>query len=187
MTSPPPYCQGPDWTPRKSTKEEGTCGACGAALTGRRTCYCSSECSDLYGANHFWGEARRAAIRRDEGKCRRCGEDAELRVYYSTRFGTSSYRQGPSAEVNHIVPRDGAGYGNGCHNHQDNLETLCHKCHLLTTAEQRGHVPGGKQRARRAAREERDLAKLRRWEEWATGDGLQEIEPQEEVTALRPG
>ena len=41
-----------------------------------------------------------------------------------------------AAEVNHIVPRVGAGYGNGCHNHQDNLETLCHACHVTTTTQQ---------------------------------------------------
>ncbi len=40
-------------------------------------------------------------------------------------------------EVNHIIPREGKGYGQGCHNHQENLETLCHACHLQVTADQR--------------------------------------------------
>lgn len=39
-------------------------------------------------------------------------------------------------EVNHIDPRRGGGYGPGCWNHLDNLETLCHRCHLDVTAEQ---------------------------------------------------
>ena len=36
-------------------------------------------------------------------------------------------------EVNHITPRNGKGYGNGCWNHQDNLEVLCHDCHVKVT------------------------------------------------------
>jgi hypothetical protein len=40
-------------------------------------------------------------------------------------------------EVNHIVPRNGAGYGFGCWNHQDNLETLCHGHHVEVTNAQR--------------------------------------------------
>jgi 5-methylcytosine-specific restriction endonuclease McrA len=40
-------------------------------------------------------------------------------------------------EVNHIVPRNGGGYGKGCHHHLSNLETLCHPCHVAVTNEQR--------------------------------------------------
>lgn len=40
-------------------------------------------------------------------------------------------------EVNHIEPRSGKGYGMGCHNHADNLETLCHSCHVEVTESQR--------------------------------------------------
>lgn len=35
--------------------------------------------------------------------------------------------------MNHIVPRNGAGYGWGCHHHQTNLQTLCHSCHVKVT------------------------------------------------------
>lgn len=42
-----------------------------------------------------------------------------------------------SPEVDHIVPRVGRGYGLGCHNHQSNLRTLCHQCHVEVTAQQR--------------------------------------------------
>jgi hypothetical protein len=38
--------------------------------------------------------------------------------------------------VNHIEPRVGKGYGWGCWNHQDNLETLCHDCHVVVTKSQ---------------------------------------------------
>lgn len=40
-------------------------------------------------------------------------------------------------EVNHIEPRNGKGYRPGCHHHLDNLETLCHPCHVAITNEQR--------------------------------------------------
>lgn len=176
----PPYCQGPDWKPLPyKTQREGTCGACGKPLEGRNRWFCRSAPGEQYGdscrhrfaINHWWGEASRAAIERDNWICRRCSSDLSHPAQ-SGGYDTRSLDLRP--EVNHIVPRDGAGYGNGCHHHQDNLETLCHKCHLLTTAEQRGHVPGGKQRARRASREERDQEKLRRWQEWSAGQGLQE-------------
>lgn len=36
-------------------------------------------------------------------------------------------------EVNHIIPREGRGYGAGCHHHLANLEVLCHQCHLGVT------------------------------------------------------
>ena len=76
--------------------------------------------------NHFWDEARAEALRRAGGKCSRCGEvppeDARLGL-----------------EVNHIVPRNGGGYGPGCWHHQENLEPLCHQGHLEVTAEQRGY------------------------------------------------
>lgn len=42
-----------------------------------------------------------------------------------------------SPEVNHRDPRVGEGYGFGCWNHQENLETLCHRCHSKVTKMQR--------------------------------------------------
>lgn len=131
-----PYCQGPDWKPRATTKEPGTCGACGKALVGQRTCYCSSECSARYVANHFWGDARNAASRRDGGICQRCGEVANGSREIISRDGHYIGTRIIAAEVNHIDPRNGAGYANGCHNHQEGLETLCHDCHVKTTTQQ---------------------------------------------------
>jgi len=41
-------------------------------------------------------------------------------------------------EVNHIVPRVGrALHKHDCGNHLDNLEVLCHRDHLIVTAEQK--------------------------------------------------
>jgi hypothetical protein len=130
------FCQGPEWKPRHSIKEPGTCGACGKPLVGRNRWFCPTpygkayspgeSCRANYAVNHFWSEARAEALRRTGGKCSGCGEvppeDALLGL-----------------EVNHIVPRNGGGYGPGCHHHQENLQVLCHSGHLEVTAEQRGY------------------------------------------------
>lgn len=68
--------------------------------------------------------AREAARKRDGRRCVRCGS-------------------GIGIEVNHIEPRNGQGYGNGCHHHQDNLETLCKVHHREVTNEQRLVRAGG--------------------------------------------
>ena len=152
--SPTGFCQGPAWKPRQSSQEPGTCGACGKPLEGRALWFCRSprgeaffnqggnSCRARYMANHGWGEARRAAIKRDGG-CVRCGSSDRL-------------------EVNHIVPRNGQGYAIGCWNHLDNLETLCHAHHLEVTKMQRW--PDGNPREQKSrARHERDLERLARW------------------------
>jgi hypothetical protein len=40
-------------------------------------------------------------------------------------------------EVNHVDPRNGRGYHQGCHHHLDRLESLCHGCHVEETNAQR--------------------------------------------------
>lgn len=145
--APPPFCQGADWKPRASTKVPGTCGACGADLVGRLRWFCPTPrgtrayggdqavtCRDRYVWNHIWGEARQTRIARDKGTCQRCGGGARVFVRaWGLQPGRITWT---AAEVNHIDPRNGAGYGNGCWNHQDNLETLCHACHVETTKQQ---------------------------------------------------
>lgn len=92
------------------------CDWCGAALVGRQLRWCSRACSTSFWENHQWSMARTAAMRRDGSMCVRCGAPAE--------------------EVNHIVPRNGAGYDNGCAHHIDGLESLCHDCHVIETTRQ---------------------------------------------------
>jgi hypothetical protein len=125
-----PFCQGADWKPRKSPKGPGTCGACGRALQGRAIWFCKAtrgdedSCRLRYLRNHDWGYARTEALRRAHHQCRR---DA-------THKG--------KLEVNHVTPREGRGYGLGCHHHQEagpdggGLEVLCHDCHLAETTRQ---------------------------------------------------
>lgn len=95
------------------------CAWCGKPLQGRRRRWCCNDCGDAWYRSHTWTGARGAALKRDGWKCVICGTPERL-------------------EVNHIVPRRGAGYGNGCHHHIENLETLCHAHHLEVTAAQRG-------------------------------------------------
>lgn len=94
------------------------CDRCGLELTGRRRRWCSQACQARHVWNHRWSRARSAAKRRDRHRCVTCGARERL-------------------EVNHIVPRVGGGYGWGCWNHLENLETLCHDCHVVVTNTQR--------------------------------------------------
>ncbi len=152
------YCQGADWKPRHSLKEPGTCGACGAPLVGRNHWFCPSrrgandDCGHRYKINHFWTEARREALRRAGHRCKNDhADEGELSPDHSS-----------AREVNHVVPREGLGYGNGCHHHQDGLEVLCHKDHVAETTRQirdrHGLGP---------TKSERLEAKLARWTAWA--------------------
>lgn len=113
----------------------GVCDHCGNPLTGRRTRWCSDACSVVVFQAHDWNSARRAAKRRDNYRCVTCG---------ATETVDKNLRS--SLEVNHIEPRVGRGYGMGCWNHLDNLETLCHDCHVKVTKAQAA--------ARRAAQAE---------------------------------
>lgn len=142
----------------------GVCNRCGSALTGRRTQWCSDACQDQFRAEHDWGCARQAALVRDRFRCVRCGGDGSdarpdrwlwmqraqarrvlgIEISYFDAVQVRANRL-PWLEVNHITPRCGGGYQWGCWNHQANLETLCHGCHVAETnrqaAERRGVVP----------------------------------------------
>jgi 5-methylcytosine-specific restriction endonuclease McrA len=94
------------------------CFRCGSPVVRPRIVWCSKACEEGWFDNHAWGWARLAALRRDEFKCQRDPSHPGVK------------------EVNHIDPRNGRGYHAGCHHHQDRLETLCHKCHLVETIRQ---------------------------------------------------
>ena len=96
---------------------KGVCRACGGPIPARASFWCSRACSDRYWSAHSWSEARKAAVKRDGGRCVLCGSQEGL-------------------EVDHIAPRNGEGYRNGCHHHPENLRTLCHRCHANVTAGQ---------------------------------------------------
>ena len=99
-----PFCNDPQWR-----AGSGVCGWCGDALKGK-TWFCrGAECGLVWRRNHWWTEARKAALERD-GLCVRCGGGERL-------------------EVNHLEARGGAGYATSCAHHLEGLETLCHDCH----------------------------------------------------------
>lgn len=106
---------------------DGLCDWCGHALRGRERRWCT-EHRYTWAENHVWNAAREATIRRDEGRCQRCGV-----VPQRGDYGPGSH----IVEVNHKIPREGQGYGYGCHHHLDNLETLCRDCHRQETNRQR--------------------------------------------------
>jgi 5-methylcytosine-specific restriction endonuclease McrA len=93
------------------------CGRCEKALPKGRRSWCSDRCRRTFSRNHWWPRASSAALRRDKYACVRCGERRRL-------------------EVNHIEPIRGGPRTMSCLNHLDNLETLCHACHLIVTAQQ---------------------------------------------------
>lgn len=96
---------------------KGFCWRCGERLPKYRRKWCSETCALEYVRNHSWSFANRAALTRDHHRCVKCGS-------------------GKNLEVNHIEPRNGMGYGPGCHHHLGGLETLCRTCHVVVTVEQ---------------------------------------------------
>lgn len=100
---------------------------------------------NLWCRNHLWGPARHAAMKRDLYACRGCGR-------VMNRFHND-------IEVNHVEPRDGLGYGPGCHHHQDNLETLCHACHVAVTTLQRA-IRSARRKLRRLGYSDQDCRSM---------------------------
>ena len=110
----PPGC-----SVRPFADEPGRCDRCGKALTGQQRRWCGKNCPRADVAEHRWTQAREERRRRDGYRCTVSGCGRRERL-----------------QVDHIDPRWGAGYGWGCHNHQDNLQTLCLEHHQEKTRRQ---------------------------------------------------
>lgn len=125
----------------------GHCNWCNTLIptTGRRKVWCRDQCRRLWERNHIWRRARIFARKRAGYRCTVVACTAER----------------GDIEINHIDPRNGQGYGPGCHHHQDptpdvvtgeprgGLEGLCHEHHRLITTAQ----AGARAAARRAAKQ----------------------------------
>jgi hypothetical protein len=106
--------------------------SCRAPLDGRRSAYCSDQHAREFARHHVWANARTAARRRAKWACERCGfKPADVKKDPERRF--LFRRHELRLEVNHIHPLGGRYRGVTCLNHQENLEVLCHSCHLLVT------------------------------------------------------
>ncbi|MSQ32317.1 MAG: HNH endonuclease [Dehalococcoidia bacterium] len=109
--------------------------SCDKPLKGRQTRWCSQKCANAFLNQHQWSRAQLVALKRDKYTCQMCGSsigkqaDRRGRMYWR--------RRNHGMEVNHIAPLNGRGYHIGCSHHLDNLQTLCHDCHLTVTLEQR--------------------------------------------------
>ena len=81
---------------------------------------------DELATSDWWGEWRHGFPEREWCEAVRL-RDAALVSY--------------ALEVDHRVPILGRHAENGCHHHLEGLRTLCHRCHLVATAEQFGRGP----------------------------------------------
>ena len=138
LTSIPEADAGRTWCEAAAVGEEwrpnGYCAVCGDALAGQQIRYCGKAHRDWWRENHQPQASHRATLRRDKG---------------CVRPGCTSPRGAPyvGLEVNHIIPlvESGAKRGTtGCHNHQENLETLCVDPHHreVTKAQLRAQMGG---------------------------------------------
>ncbi len=102
---------------RLKAMETGRCANCDKTLTGNQLYYCSEDSKTEFYSNHptsvKWNDIRSKAIERDNYKCVKCGKPAE--------------------EVEHIKEI----WENGPEFDLDNLQSLCHECHVLKTNENR--------------------------------------------------
>ena len=113
---------------------------CRADLPSRRSAYCSDRHAREFERNHVWLFARRAARRRAAYRCERCGfKPSEVRKDPAARERYARYEL--RLEVNHIRPLEGAYRSVTCLNHLDNLQVLCHRCHVEVTNGQRAGAP----------------------------------------------
>ncbi len=108
------------------------CRNCGDAPTGRFTYYCGAECREVFERDHFWGTARWTAI--EWASVCLIGRPKNQARPICACCGRGHFGEG---EVNHIVPVNGDRGFFSCSNHQENLEVLCHQCHVMATREQR--------------------------------------------------
>lgn len=140
------------------------CRQCGKEIT-RGRAYCSAACRAPFQENHFWNTARFAAIRQsatvdadtirrrglDEcAVCARCGGPARAVRWPETVENGRTYPASYWApEVNHKTPLNGDRPHFGCCHHLDNLECVCHPCHVAIGIEQRatGLIGAPKQQA----------------------------------------
>lgn len=137
------------------------CNGCGSALEGRRTVWCSGDCSKRFFENHNFGDARREA--RERATVWRL-PDGDHRAA-AIGFACSDCGEvGWHIEIDHIEPAAGRHAEYSCVHHQENLRALCRPCHRRRTATQAAE----RARERRLAREDAS-GQARLWTREAVG------------------
>lgn len=114
------------------------CRQCGVELP-RHLAYCSETCMKEFDANHFWRAARPAAIKASQpfGPALECTwGHYGYRAWRGSTFCAKCGRE-HADEVHHKMPMNGQRDTFSCLHHQENLEVLCHACHVAATREQR--------------------------------------------------
>lgn len=108
----------PDYVPEKH------CKYCGKELSGRRTSFCSNECSRHFNNITVWNRGRDAyslrILYRDNFTCQNCGEFNAFKNEYGVYLPIDN----GNLNVHHIKP---VSQGGG--DEPENLITLCVKCH----------------------------------------------------------
>lgn len=99
----------------------GRCRWCDAELAGRRQRWCSDACAQAMIEQHWWGDARKAALARDGRRCVRCGRgELDLTLPPHAR-GVEVHHRDEHAHGRHSA--------SSCCHHVDGLETVCKPCH----------------------------------------------------------
>lgn len=104
-------------------KDPNRCGICGSILPQHSDTsgFCGDDCARVFFVNHNWDLARRAAAHHADYTCQRCGQHADT-------------RNDPLAHTRELVvrhrrlPASGNRRSRGCHQHLENLITLCRSC-----------------------------------------------------------
>ena len=120
-------------------KRHGYCGNCGKKLKGRQREWCSKKCYREFVSEHRWTQAKTKAKKPvTYYLCAHAGNwiwDGALGFQGEHSDDCHVFTTKP--EVNHKDPCLGRHKQWGCHHHSDNLEVLCHPCHVKETARQR--------------------------------------------------
>lgn len=112
--------------------DETRCRWCDKTLSGRQRRWCSHECANLFGRNHWWSWASKAAKKRDGNQCIECKQDPLIVFAAKVEAGWSedAARKFMILETDHVEQILGRHAQTGCHHHLDGLRTLCAHHHL---------------------------------------------------------
>ena len=111
-----------DFKIKYDTEGNRLCLNCDIVIKGKKLKFCSSQCRAKYVKKKIilWQELRLEVFKRDGWRCQDCGRKVsdEANAHLLDR-----------AECDHIIPI----FQNGNPLDKNNLQTLCHECHLKKT------------------------------------------------------